>query len=55
MAGLEAALWAPITLHWGWELRDDFATLRTLCGALAGRVADWTAFLAAVAASRAAA
>lgn len=55
LARLEAALWAPITLHWGWELEDDFAALRRLCRALQGRVADWADFLAAVAASRAAA
>jgi peptidoglycan/xylan/chitin deacetylase (PgdA/CDA1 family) len=50
----EAALWAPLTLHWGWELRDDFASLRGLCEVLQGRVAAWADFLAAVAASRAA-
>jgi Uncharacterized protein conserved in bacteria (DUF2334) len=55
MAELRAALWAPITLHWGWELKDDFAALRRLCSVLEGRVADWADFLAAVAASRAAA
>lgn len=55
MAELEAALWAPVTLHWGWELKDDFAALRRLCRLLEGRVASWSDFLAAVAASRAAA
>ncbi len=49
---LKAALWAPITLHWGWELKDDFAGLRRLCELLQGRVAAWNDFLAAVAASR---
>ncbi len=53
LAELEAALWAPITLHWGWELKDDFASLRRLCRVLEGRVAEWTGFLSAVAASRA--
>jgi len=52
LAGREQALWAPITLHWGWELKDDFAALRRLCAALQGRVAAWDDFLAAVAASR---
>ncbi|HEX5927957.1 MAG TPA: DUF2334 domain-containing protein [Solirubrobacterales bacterium] len=52
LADREAALWAPITLHWGWELKDDFAGLRRLCDVLQGRVADWNEFLAAVAASR---
>jgi peptidoglycan/xylan/chitin deacetylase (PgdA/CDA1 family) len=51
LAELEAALWAPITLHWGWELKDDFASLRRLCEVLQGRVASWTDFLAAIAAS----
>ncbi len=55
MSDLGAALWAPITLHWGWEQRDGFAALRRLCDLLAGRAADWTEFLAAVAASRSAA
>jgi Uncharacterized protein conserved in bacteria (DUF2334) len=49
---LEAALWAPVTLHWGWELEDDFASLRRLCKLLQGIAADWTDFLAAVAATR---
>jgi hypothetical protein len=52
LAERQAALWAPITLHWGWELKDDFAGLRRLCEVLQGRVADWSEFLAAVAASR---
>jgi len=58
MAGIEhliaqeAALWAPITLHWGWELRDDFAALRRLCGLLQGCAANWTDFLAAVGETR---
>lgn len=49
---LEAAVWAPVTLHWGWELEDDFESLRRLCRLLQGIVADWTEFLAAVAATR---
>jgi Uncharacterized protein conserved in bacteria (DUF2334) len=48
----EAAVWAPVTLHWGWELRDDFASLRRLCERLQGIAAGWTDFLAAVAATR---
>jgi Uncharacterized protein conserved in bacteria (DUF2334) len=48
----EAALWAPVTLHWGWELEDNFASLRRLCQRLQGVAADWTDFLAAVAATR---
>lgn len=48
----QANLWAPVTLHWGWELEDDFASLRHLCDLLQGVAADWTDFLAAVAATR---
>ena len=48
----QADLWAPVTLHWGWELEDDFASLRRLCELLQGIAADWTDFLAAVAATR---
>ncbi|HVY96482.1 MAG TPA: DUF2334 domain-containing protein [Solirubrobacterales bacterium] len=47
-----AGIWAPVTLHWGWELDDDFAALRDLCGVLARQAADWRDLLAAVAASR---
>lgn len=52
LAELEAAIWAPATLHWGWETKDDFDSLRRLCGTLAGRTAAWPDFLAAVEASR---
>jgi hypothetical protein len=48
----EANIWAPVTLHWGWEIEDDFASLRRLCDLLQGIAADWTDFLAAVAATR---
>jgi peptidoglycan/xylan/chitin deacetylase (PgdA/CDA1 family) len=52
LAELEAALWAPATLHWGWETRDGFDSLRRLCRTLAGRTATWPEFLAAVESSR---
>jgi hypothetical protein len=55
MVAAEEALWAPITLHWGWELEDDFAGLQRLCAALAGHAVDWRRFLAAVEQSGAAA
>lgn len=48
----DVALWAPATLHWGWELEDDLGALRRLARALSGKAADWRDFLAAVAASR---
>jgi hypothetical protein len=54
LAELEAALWAPATLHWGWELDDDFASLRRLCRVLSDTAASWSQFLAAVESSRAA-
>lgn len=54
MIDAEEALWAPITLHWGWELDDDFAALRSLCGRLAGLACDWSRFLSAAEHSRAA-
>jgi peptidoglycan/xylan/chitin deacetylase (PgdA/CDA1 family) len=55
LAGLAAALWAPVTLHWGWEIEDDLAALRRLCATLSGRATDWRDFLDAVKGSRAAA
>lgn len=55
MAAAGEALWAPVTLHWGWELDDDFAALGRLCGLLADCASDWLRFLDAVRESRAAA
>ncbi|HEX3172599.1 MAG TPA: DUF2334 domain-containing protein [Solirubrobacterales bacterium] len=55
LAALGTGLWAPATLHWGWELDDDFAALRRLCARLAGRASEWATFLQAVAESRTAA
>jgi peptidoglycan/xylan/chitin deacetylase (PgdA/CDA1 family) len=55
MIDAEQALWAPVTLHWGWELEDDFAGLRRLCDRLAGCASEWGRFLEAVRESRAAA
>jgi hypothetical protein len=53
LAGIEAALWAPATLHWGWELEvDELSGLRRLCGSLAGRAYPWSGFLEAVASAR---
>jgi ABC-type amino acid transport substrate-binding protein len=47
-----AGIWAPVTLHWGWELEDDFAGLRELCRLLARNAVDWREFLGAVELSR---
>jgi Uncharacterized protein conserved in bacteria (DUF2334) len=55
MIEAEEALWAPITLHWGWELEDDFADLRRLGSRLAEYAVDWRRFLEAAGDSRAAA
>jgi hypothetical protein len=48
----QAAVWAPITLHWEWELDDDFAGLRRLARVIGGFAAPWSEFLDACAASR---
>jgi peptidoglycan/xylan/chitin deacetylase (PgdA/CDA1 family) len=55
LAARRAAIWAPATLHWGWELADDFAALAELAQTLRGRASGWDEFLEAVRASRAAA
>lgn len=55
MLAAEEALWAPVTLHWGWELEDDFAGLRRLCQRLAECATEWRRLLEAVRESRAAA
>jgi peptidoglycan/xylan/chitin deacetylase (PgdA/CDA1 family) len=52
LAALEAPLWAPVTLHWGWELEDDLDSLRQLCQVLSDRAAAWPEFLSAVQSSR---
>lgn len=49
LSELRAALWAPLTLHWGWELEDDFASLRRLCDRLHGLAVDWSELLQAIA------
>ena len=46
MLGRGRALWAPVTLHWGWELEDDFAGLRRLCAVLARCASGWPQLLA---------
>jgi peptidoglycan/xylan/chitin deacetylase (PgdA/CDA1 family) len=48
----EAALWAPITLHWGWEADEGYSELRRLLAAIAPYAAGWEDFLAEVGASR---
>jgi peptidoglycan/xylan/chitin deacetylase (PgdA/CDA1 family) len=48
----EAAIWAPIVLHWGWEADEDWTALRDLLAVIAPHAAHWEDFLAEVAASR---
>jgi hypothetical protein len=47
-----AALWAPVTLHWSWEADDDWEALRRRVRVLTGCAFSWERFLDAVAASR---
>ncbi|UUY05599.1 DUF2334 domain-containing protein [Svornostia abyssi] len=48
LATSSAAVWTCITLHWAWELADDFAALRDLLTVLAPVARPWDDFLAAV-------
>lgn len=48
LAASRVAVWTSVTLHWAWELGDDFATLRELLAVLAPLARPWSAFLAAV-------
>ncbi len=43
-----AAVWTCVTLHWAWELDDDFSALRALLAVLAPLVRPWVDFLAAI-------
>jgi hypothetical protein len=40
----------PITLHWTWELEDDFAGVARLAGLVASRAARWETLASADAA-----
>jgi peptidoglycan/xylan/chitin deacetylase (PgdA/CDA1 family) len=46
-----AAIWAPVTLHWGWEADDGWRELRRLAGVLSRCAVPWSSFLDAVRAS----
>jgi hypothetical protein len=48
-----ASLFAPVTLHWGWELDDDFAALRDLCALWGEHVVEWAELLATARSARA--
>lgn len=40
----DAGVWAPIVLHWGWELEDDYAALERLAESIGSHSATWTSF-----------
>lgn len=42
------AVWAPITLHWGWESDDGWADLEALVARIAPAAAHWDELLAAL-------
>lgn len=46
-------VWMTITLHWEWELADDFAALRRLLDLIAPAARTWADFLDAVERARA--
>jgi peptidoglycan/xylan/chitin deacetylase (PgdA/CDA1 family) len=47
-----AGLWAPITLHWGWEAEAGWSDLERLAASLARYAVPWQEFLDAVEFSR---
>ena len=47
------AIWAPITLHWGWESDDGWTQLEALVAQIAPAAAHWEQLLALVRAARA--
>ncbi|WP_445149032.1 glycosyltransferase [Baekduia sp. Peel2402] len=44
----QAGLWAPITLHWGWESDDGWTELEALVARIAATTAHWDELLAAI-------
>jgi hypothetical protein len=52
LAGERAAIWAAVTLHFGWELEDDLRSLAAFARAVAPYAQSWEQFLGAVDASR---
>lgn len=52
LAAQRAAVWAPVTLHFGWELDDDLRSLAALALRLAPYVRPWSDFLDAIEASK---
>lgn len=52
LAALEVPVWGQVTLHWGWERNDSFASLERSVERLATFAQPWGSFLAEVAQSR---
>lgn len=52
LAALEVPVWAQVTLHWGWEQEDSFASLERSIERLAEYAQPWGEFLAEAAFSR---
>ena len=52
LAAERAAIWAAVTLHFGWELKDDLQSLAAFARAVAPYARPWEQFLGAVDASR---
>jgi hypothetical protein len=52
LAAMEVPIWAQVTLHWGWEAKDSFASLERSLERLASFAQPWSNFLGEVAASR---
>ncbi len=49
---LEAGIWIPIVLHWGWEMGDEWEALRRLAELIAPYAATWEDFQQAIERSR---
>jgi Uncharacterized protein conserved in bacteria (DUF2334) len=55
MVEAQQALWAPITLHWGWEADEEWTALSELVRAIAPYATRWERFLTRAREERAAA
>lgn len=48
---LQAPVWVPVALHWGWEFENDWRTLEQLATLLAPHARPWSEFFAEMQAS----
>lgn len=48
---LQAPVWVPVALHWGWEFENNWRTLERLAGLLAPYARPWGEFFAEMQAS----